>query len=349
MEPMRLDPEDYAFLASYSPQRVRKLAVRLGAACKGRLLSVVIGLAFTVYLWFRMGKPQGWTGVTGTVLGLFVAGFVLVVASGVVAGFRAGTSGRGTGLVLHGTVLLGGALPLVGLWFVWVKIHGLLGLVDDAGGSPGWFKVVVWTWCALLGVLALVWVAAAVLTAIWARQPRSLGWIARQLSQAAAVAGFAAVFATALGLVAVRKWVNGLDESVIAASGWMADLAMWGLMAWMVLTIVLVAVGALQAADAIVFAGTLVAAPALRVDPLGLVIDDAGRPTRVTWPQVNALLAKAHSPQPGPELWLKRHGGPDWLVPLGFLDCLPGSIDSAIRAHTGNRRTLDVARLSRIW
>jgi hypothetical protein len=92
---------------------------------------------------------------------------------------------------------------------------------------------------------------------------------------------------------------------------------------------------------------SIMVGPALRVDPLGLVIADANGPVRVPWDQVGGLGTKAHMFLPGPELVVKRTGAPDWRVPFSYLDVLPGTIDSAIRAHTGGRRSLSTTPLDR--
>jgi hypothetical protein len=90
------------------------------------------------------------------------------------------------------------------------------------------------------------------------------------------------------------------------------------------------------------------AGPAIRIDPLGLVVADAAGPQRLPWSQVQSIATKPHVFAPGPELVVKRAGQRDWRVPFSYLDVMPGTIDSAIRAHTGGHRSLDTRATSRI-
>jgi hypothetical protein len=88
--------------------------------------------------------------------------------------------------------------------------------------------------------------------------------------------------------------------------------------------------------------------PAVRIDPLGLVIAAENGPKRIPWAQVTHIGAKAHLGVVGPELVVQAQGAQDWRTPFSYLDVLPGTIDSAIRAHTGGRRSLDLSKLDRV-
>ena len=346
---MRLDPEDYAFLTSYSPARVGKQAVRLGAAIKARLISLAMSLVILLVFWWRAGNLSWPDGPTRVVLVLFGVSVLVVAAVGVAAWRGASAPVRQIALVWRYVLLGAAAVPLAGGWIVVVQLWRLGAMAKDAGTRPGTYGLLLWTYLILVAAVTAAWVAAIVLSVWWARQLRTRGYLARWTAQAATAGGFAMVGLGGVALLLARKLVPGMTAAMTERFAWLSDLGMWGFMALMCLTAVLVVLAVLQALDMTVFAATLVEQPALRIDPLGLVIDESAGPVRVPWHDVREIGAKAHTPLPGPELWLKRHSGPDWFVPFGFLDVLPGTIDSAIRAHTANVRTLDLARLNRVW
>ena len=351
MEPMRLDPEDYAFLASYSPARVGKQTARLGRSLLALLISWAISVGFLVYWWFRMDKPKPQESITTMLLVLVGAVMVATVAAGIIAWITSRRVSHGVGLVLHFVVLGAAVLPLVAVFRLWLKLHGL-----DAGVRvlswfvPGlsWWSVVLWGSLCLLLLVTGVWVAAVVLSIVWARRPREVGWLARQFTAVSVVAVPALTALVTVGGFVARK--KGGAVGWLAGFGpWFGGLSLWALVSFLGITYVLLALAVLRVSQMMTFTSRLVDRPALRVDPLGLVIDEASGPVRVRWGEIREAGAKAHTPLPGPELWLRRTNGTEWRVPFGFLDCLPGTIDSAIRAHTGDQRTLDVSRLSRIW
>lgn len=88
--------------------------------------------------------------------------------------------------------------------------------------------------------------------------------------------------------------------------------------------------------------------PALRIDPLGLVLATPGGFERLRWSEVHRIGAKPRGKLPGPELVVHRGDKKQWRIPFMYLDVMPGSIDSAIRAHTSGRMVLDLAKLDRI-
>lgn len=100
--------------------------------------------------------------------------------------------------------------------------------------------------------------------------------------------------------------------------------------------------------------------PALRIDPLGVIVFEPTGPIRIRWEQVDQVGARAHLDLPGPELVVRRRlpsqprptraerRAAEYRVPFLYLDVLPGTIDSAVRAHTGGRMSLDLSRLDRI-
>ena len=349
MDAMQLDPEDYAFLTSYSPARVGKQAVALGRAVKGRLIGVVISLVIVLLLWWRSGGLSWPDGPTRLVLVLYALAGVAVAAVGLAAWRGASAPLQRVGLTWRFVLLGLAGLPLAGAWIVVAQLWRLGGLAQEAGGRAGLYPLVQWVYVVLVGLVTAAWLAAVVLGMVWARRPRSLGYLARWAAQVALVGGFATVGLGAIALLLARKLTPDMTEAMAERFAWIGDLGMWGLMALLCPTLALVVNAVVQTLDMTVFTARLVERPALRIDPLGLVIDEAAGPVRVHWQEICEIGAKAHTPLPGPELRLRRQGGPDWLVPFGFLDVMPGTIDSAIRAQTANQRALDLARLSRVW
>jgi len=351
MEPMRLDPEDYAFLASYSPARVGKQTARLGSALLALLISWAISVGFLVYWWFRMDKPKPQDSLTTTLLVLDGVTMVVTLAAAVIALIASRRVSHGVGLVLHFVVLGAAVLPLVAVFRIWFRLHDL-----DAGvrvlswfvSGLSWWSVALWGSLCLLLLVTAAWAAAVILGIVWALRPREIGWLARQFAAVSVV-----VIPGLIALVTIAGFVvkKRLGDATWLTSfvPWFGGLSLWALVSFLGITYILLALAVLRVSQMMTFTSRLVDRPALRVDPLGLVIDEASGPVRVRWGEVREVGAKAHTPLPGPELWLRRTNGTEWRVPFGFLDCLPGTIDSAIRAHTGDQRTLDVSRLSRIW
>lgn len=64
----------------------------------------------------------------------------------------------------------------------------------------------------------------------------------------------------------------------------------------------------------------------------------------IPWPQIVEVRAAGHQRGAGPDLEVVHSGG-NWTVPLSFLDSMPGSIDSAMRAYSGGRRGLNLSAL----
>ncbi len=90
--------------------------------------------------------------------------------------------------------------------------------------------------------------------------------------------------------------------------------------------------------------------PALRVDPLGLVLATDQGYERVHWTQVEEVGAKPHHKLPGHDLIVRKVGVKEpWRIPFAFLDVMPGSIDSALRAHTLGAVTLNLKKLDRVF
>lgn len=113
---------------------------------------------------------------------------------------------------------------------------------------------------------------------------------------------------------------------------------------------VLAAVSGVQLAWARRLLGKLGQGMAIRIDPAGIHLATDAGPVAVPWAQISAVAAKNHQKLPGPELVVKGlDKGQQWKVPFSYLDVMPGSIDSAVRAHTQGRMQLDLSALDRVW
>lgn len=85
---------------------------------------------------------------------------------------------------------------------------------------------------------------------------------------------------------------------------------------------------------------------AFRIAHAGLVIAESGE--QIAWGDIAEVKAVGRPAGAGPEL-LVRHRGGEYRVPLSFLDAMPGSIDSALRAYSGGRRGLDLNELDSVF
>jgi hypothetical protein len=80
---------------------------------------------------------------------------------------------------------------------------------------------------------------------------------------------------------------------------------------------------------------------AIRVDPHGIEV--AGKV--VTWPEV-ARIATVRGPLGGqPQLLLTDIAGASASVPITYLDTMPGTLDSAIRAYSRGSQWIDTSKL----
>ncbi|QLQ15119.1 MAG: hypothetical protein HZY73_04740 [Micropruina sp.] len=65
----------------------------------------------------------------------------------------------------------------------------------------------------------------------------------------------------------------------------------------------------------------------------------------LSWPQVGGLKAEPRSLGRSPELVFESREGQSARVPMDYLDALPATLDSAIRALSGGRSWIDLSRL----
>ncbi len=123
------------------------------------------------------------------------------------------------------------------------------------------------------------------------------------------------------------------------------------LLTWFIgFSAVLAVVSGVQLAWARRLLGRLGQGMAIRIDPAGIALATDDGLVGVPWSQISAVGAKNHQKPPGPELVVRGlEKGQQWKVPFSYLDVMPGSIDSAVRAHTQGRLQLDLSALDRVW
>ncbi len=105
---------------------------------------------------------------------------------------------------------------------------------------------------------------------------------------------------------------------------------------WLVMAVVLY-VGARRALDRINAAKGY----AVRVDPQGIEV--AGK--RVAWPDVAGIATVRGPLRASARLTLRDSTGASVSVPITFLDTLPGTLDSAIRAYSRGSQWIDTSKL----
>jgi hypothetical protein len=319
---MRLNPEDYAFLAFYSPARVDRAAGARRARAKGTLISLGLTVLIMAFWWFQQGKQSPSDVLTWWWLGLLAVTAVVTAASALM-----------TAMPARLVALAGLVAPIVAWWMLWWRLRAL-----DADGTTPRALAIGALVLAIAGVGCL---AASLIAALrWMREPAGMGWVARRLGQISIYVALGPAILFAVAWLAVG--------SRLGSAGWINDQQIWVSCAIIAIAAIVANNAAQQAADFGVLAAAVQQRPALRIDPLGLVLDEPAGPVRVPWDMVRGIDAKARSLLPGPQLRVHRAGAPDWLVPMSYLDCMPGTIDSAIRSHTTDRRCLDLSALDRI-
>lgn len=90
------------------------------------------------------------------------------------------------------------------------------------------------------------------------------------------------------------------------------------------------------------------AGEALRIDHHGIHADGSRTPVAFDWTGLSEISVTGRRLGVGPDLTL-RNAQTEWKVPVSYLDTLPGTIDSAIRAYSGGRRGLDLSGMDSIW
>jgi MFS family permease len=338
---MRLDPEDYAFLTCYSPARVAKATQRRCAQLRSTLVSMLITVAIMAFWWFESGRPRPSDVLTWRWLWLLAATLIITAVVGLVAVTTSRTGARQTNILLRLLALATLAAPVAAWWMAWQRVR----TAPPSGPMPGLYQTVTWLLLVLALVTTLCWLGAVVLSVRWMGDHRGLGWLARRLSQVTAIVALGPWLLTWVAWLVLGGTVN----SASGIYGWLNDSTIWLWLGLIAICAVTLSLATLQTIDLAILAASLQQRPALRIDPLGLVLDEVAGPVRVPWASVRGIGAQAQSLLPGPQLRVRRDGAPDWLVPFSFLDVMPGTIDSAIRAHTHDQHVLDLAQLDQIW
>ena len=369
---MRFDPDDYAFTAHYDPAKLSSEVKSLAKQGLMRLISVAVSIFVVVAIWSSAGRtsPTEWFNIT-RVAGITLAA-VLVVAAvvAVIEKFAAPNANAGFQTVIlvilftTSGALLYPVTRLIGFandYGVIIKafVDGLFrdGDRDGAKAAAPLLSFLTTTHVVLFILLiavAVVVVAALALLVVWLMSPRSLGWKQRNVMQTALwlPAGLLIVSSAWLVLLSRRQVPNVQkllrEDVVVPEAPILEDWLMWVLLAGLSITVVTLLNGAVRVATASLLLSRMPQGPALRVDPLGMVVDDdKNGPERLIWPAIDLISGRPHAALPGPELVIGRSGRSVWSVPFMYLDVMPGTIDSAVRAHTQDCRELDLSPMDK--
>lgn len=141
-----------------------------------------------------------------------------------------------------------------------------------------------------------------------------------------------------LGLGAVYYWLGsgpGRTRTVVASL--IVSFVIWlGFVIWRVLNL----------RSARTDLSRVNSGEAFRINHHGITLADGGE--QIGWNDIAELKAIGRASGAGPELFIGHRGG-SYKVPLSFLDAMPGSIDSALRAYSGGRRGLDLGELDSVF
>ena len=373
---MRFDPEDYAFIARYDSKRMMASVKALGSAAVMRLIGVAVSLVIVVVIWSSGGtmKPSNWFVVTLDAVIVCAVFLVVTAVVAIIEKLRAAKAGVGEHAVLLCVLLIAAGVLLVPVAMLVNVLRGyqilLRAFVDTLAGLPGldsvrpFFTGVTVAYYALLVLLILAGlavVAGVAMVIVWLRTPRSLGWMPRRVVRVGLIAPPILLLVSGVGLLLVSAWLvpkvqQGLDNSgqttnaALPGTAIFDDYMTWVLLAFMMITAVTLVNAASRVTTGALLLARMPAGNALRVDPLGVVVDDAKMgPQRVTWAAIGQIAGRERGAMPGPELVIGRAQQAAWSVPFMFLDVLPGTIDSAVRAHAQDNRVLDLSALDKMF
>ena len=368
---MRFDPEDYAFVAHYDQKRIAGQVKNLSKQALIRLFTVVIGIVVVVIIWWRNGKvsPSAWFGATRVAA---IVLLVFLVVTAVVVIFEWFASSRASAsiqVVVLAVLMVASGLLLFPVYFVASAANGyadpirsFVGTLQEATDQTD-YNIVKPLLTSLeaahigllvcMGVAIAVLIAAIVLLIVWLSKPRSLGWRHRQVAVIALwvppvllmLCGALIAFA-AWKTTDIQKKISEALPSTVALKDWL----IWLLLIGMLVTGVTFIAGAARVAMAAILQQRVPFGNALRVDPLGMIVDDISiGPQRLVWPALDIIAGRPHGQLPGPELVIGRGDQPAWTVPFMYLDVMPGTIDSAVRAHTQDIRVLDLTPMDKVF
>jgi len=371
---VRFDPEDYAFVAHYDPTRLANQAKSLGKQGLIRIVTLAISIVVVVIIAKNAGSlhPTLWNPITRGTAIFVVASLALVVVAQVVESL----TNRVTSVVPHVVIL---AVVIVAVNALLYAVYLLISMVIQYLGVLRNFIVildglniqavtdatqpllrdvdiakVVLIAILIVGVVLLV--ASIALLIIWLITPRSLGWVHRRVINTALLYPPAVLLLCGGAVVLVSKYLlpkledkiglNNLPVPVTLPSpGIFADWLIWLLMAGLMVTLMMLVTGVAKVAEARILVARVPVGNALRVDALGIVYDGARGAQRVEWTTTPIVAGRQRGTLPGPELVVGR---PGWSVPFMYLDVMPGTVDSAVRAATMNARTLDLSPMDKV-
>ena len=375
---MRFDPEDYAFVAHYDQSRLLGQAKMLGKQGLMRLVSIVIGVVFTIIIARSADvlHPKLWQPATVAAAIFFIAAIVVTVVVLLIARASTGKGGTTRQVVLLALLFAASGSLLWPVWMITRLIGGYLDAVNlfvteikQLPDQPGLdlvqtlhtqLGIVHVALLVLLGVVAVALPLGLLLLAFWLGKPRALGWIARREINLASIAAPALLLACGAVILLVGKYlvpqtVKKLGQTTLPSNVTLpkldifADWLMWLLLAGMMITIILMITNTAKLIGANLLLLRVPSGNALRVDALGLIVDDLSGPRRFTWDANPLITARQHQDLPGSELVIGHPGQAPWAMPFLYLDVLPGSVDSAVRAATQDVRTLDLTPLDKAY
>ena len=374
---MRFDPEDYAFVAHYDPTRLANQAKALGKQGLFRIVTLAISIVIVVIIAKNAGSlhPTVWNSATRWAAIFVIAMLGLIVIGQVVESLVTRPTRAPLHVVIVAVVIVADYLLLYPIYLLFSMIDGYVNVLHSFMGTLGTLniqsavdalqplvrgvtdaKVVLIVILALGGVL---FIASIALLIVWLATRRSLGWLHRRIINAAMlyppiallVCGVAVVYVSQYLLPQLKNKI-GLDNVpatvTIPGLGFFDDWLIWVLMAGLMVTGIMLIVGVTKVAEARILLARIPFGNALRVDALGLVYDDLRGPQRLEWAAGPVIAGRQRGALPGTELAIGRSGKPAWSVPFMYLDVMPGTIDSAVRAATMNARTLDLSPLDKV-
>jgi len=375
---VRFDPEDYAFIAHYDPTRLATQAKGLGKQGLFRIVTLAISIVIVVIIAKNAGSlhPTVWNYVTRWTAIFVLASLALIAITQVIESLANGTRSARLHVVILVIVIVAANLLLYPVYLListiddylavlrnfMVILNGLgiqtaidavqplLNGVHDV--KVGLIVVLIVGGVLLIGSIALL--------VAWLVTPRSLGWTQRRLINLVMLFPPVVMLLCGGAVVLVSQYLVpqlekklGLDNlpstATLPGLGVFADWLIWVLLAGLMVTGIMLIVGVTKVAQAKILVVRMPVGNALRVDALGIVYDDLHAAQRVEWTAGPVIAGRQRGALPGPELVIGRPGQPGWSVPFMYLDVMPGTIDSAVRAATMNARTLDLASLDKVF
>ena len=371
---MRFDPEDYAFVAHYDPTRLANQARGLGKQGLIRVVTLAISIVVVIIIAKNAGSlhPTLWNSITRwTALFVVISLGVVVIAQAIES-----LVSRTTTATLHVAIL---GIVIVAVNALLYPVYLLMSMVNDyqsglrnlmvilkgLGIQPAidavqplvtGVNIAKVVFIVLLSVGGVLLVASVALLVLWLVTPRSLGWVHRRVINLALVYPPAVLLLCGGAIVFVSEYLVPQLENKLGLTdlpsaiklphlGVFSDWLIWLLMAGLMVTLIMLVVSITKVAEARILVARVPVGNALRVDALGVVYDDVAGPQRVEWTEKPIVAGRQRGALPGPELVI---GQPRWSVPFMYLDVMPGTIDSAVRAATMNARTLDLRPLDRM-